>query len=131
LGFSLLAARSSERGADAAARADGAEDVGPLIAGIAYRARPAAAPRPQPGQSSLLSDASFVLKPDLDGLAHRCGRQRIGDYRGEVFLNASWAASSVLGWCGRADRRVKPRFLSIRPTWRSDIVTSNVCAMTL
>ena len=90
-----------------------------------------AAARPHTRQGSLLSDAGFILEPDLDGLARRCGRQRVGDYRGEVFLNASWAASSVLGWRGRTDRRVKPRFFSIRPTWRSDIVTANVCAMTL
>jgi hypothetical protein len=29
----------------------------------------------------------------------------LGYRRGEVFLNASWAASSALGWRGRTDRR--------------------------
>ena len=92
-------------GAGGALGADGAEDVGPFVSGVAHGARPGAAPRPDPGQRALLADARLVLEPDLERLAAR----RLGDglgYRlGEVFLKASWAASSAFGWRERTDSR--------------------------
>ena len=76
---------------------------------IPDRSGTAAARRPAPGQRALLTDTGMgplrpILEPDLD-------RRRIGlrapdflDYPGEVFLNASWAAGSALGWIGRGLR---------------------------
>ena len=54
-----------ERGGGAAFRADGAEQVGPLVAPVARRAWTASAPRPDPGQGALLADARFILEPDF------------------------------------------------------------------
>jgi hypothetical protein len=58
-----------QRGADAARRADRAEQIGVLVALVGGLARPRAAPRPLPDQAVLLADPSLVLEPDLDGLA--------------------------------------------------------------
>jgi hypothetical protein len=95
-----------EAGADPALRAGGAEDVGPLVPGVADCARPRAASGPDPGGSALLADAGLVLEPDLERLASRRFRQGGGYRLGKVFLNASWAASSALGCWGRGFSRV-------------------------
>ena len=58
-----------ERGAGAARRADGAEQVGALVTLVGRLARPRAAPRPLPHEAVLLADAGLVLEPDLDRLA--------------------------------------------------------------
>ena len=52
----------------AALRADGAEDVGPLVALIVRRTRPGASFGPDAGQCALLADACLVLEPDFDRL---------------------------------------------------------------
>ena len=62
-------------GADAARRADGAEQVGPVVAAVARRARARAAAGPEPGDGALLADPGFVLEPDLERLA-------VGGWRG-------------------------------------------------
>jgi hypothetical protein len=49
----------------------------------------------------LLADAGFVLKPDFYGLTGGTGRQHGFGQINEVFLKASCAASSFLGWKGR------------------------------
>jgi hypothetical protein len=68
---------------DAALRADGAEDVGPLVAGVARRPRPRAALRPDPGQRALLADPRLVLEPDLErsapGGLGDCGGYRLAE----------------------------------------------------
>ena len=89
----------------AALGADRAEDVGPLVAGVARRAWPRAALRPDPGERALLADPGLVLEPDLERLAAgRLGER--GGYRlGEAFLKRSWAAGSVFGCRGRTDSR--------------------------
>lgn len=58
--------RHGKRRADAAGRADGAEQVGALIALVGRLAGPRAAPRPLPDDAVLLTDASLILEPDLD-----------------------------------------------------------------
>ena len=58
-----------EAGRRAAGRADGTEDVGPLVSGVARRARPRAALRPDTGEGAPLADARLVLEPDLERLA--------------------------------------------------------------
>ena len=97
--------RQHQAGGDAAGGADRAEDVGPFVAGVARRARPRAALRPDAGQRALLADARLVLEPDLERLAPGVLGERRRDRFGEVFLKASWASGSALGWRGRTDRR--------------------------
>jgi hypothetical protein len=78
-----------ERGAGAAGRADGAEQVGALVALVGGLAGPRSAPGPLPHEAVLLADAGLVLEPDLDGFASRDAGE-MGSQRGrEVFLNAS------------------------------------------
>ena len=109
----------------AARRADRAEDIRPLIAGVAGRAGSGAAPGPDAGEGSLLADARFILEPDLQRLVP-CPRRDRRRYRfGEFFLNASWALSSVFGWRGRTDSRRNPSAASCLPTVRSCIATPN------
>jgi hypothetical protein len=69
-----VGARQHQGGADPARRTGGPEDVGPVIAPVARRARPRALLRPDPGQRALLADASFVLEPDFKRLAE-CARR--------------------------------------------------------
>jgi hypothetical protein len=88
-----------------ALRTDGAEYVGPLVAGVAGRPRAGAPLRPDAGEGSLLADAGLVLEPDLqrsptDGLGDRSGYRLT-----EVFLKASCASGSVFGWRGRTESR--------------------------
>lgn len=45
------------------------EDIGPFVAQIARRARPRSPLRPNPRQRALLTNAGFVLEPDLQRLA--------------------------------------------------------------
>lgn len=94
-----------QSGGDAAVRAGGAEDVGPFVAGVARRARPAAALRPDPGEGALLADPRLVLEPDLERLATRGLGDRCGYRLAEVFLKASCASGSAFGWCGRTESR--------------------------
>ena len=94
-----------QAGGDAALGADRAEEVGPLVSGVPRRARPGAAFRPDPCQRALLADARLVLEPDLERLARGVFGERRRYRVAEVFLNASWAAGSALGWRGRTDRR--------------------------
>ena len=86
-----------------ARRADGTEDIRPLIAGVARRTRSGAASGPDPGEGSLLPHACFILKPNLDGFALRSLRDCRRYRRAEVFLKASCACGSVLGSCGRTE----------------------------
>ena len=97
----------NEAGADTARRADGAEDVRPIIAAVARCGRTRAPLRPDVGQGALLTDPRFVLPPELDRLAAGLGRNDGGDQSGMVFLCASWASGSASGWRGRTDRRRK------------------------
>ena len=86
-----------------ARRADGTEDIRPLIAGVAWRTRSRAASGPEPRQCALLADPRFILEPDFDGFALRSLRDCRRYRRAEVFLKASCACGSVLGCCGRTE----------------------------
>ena len=90
--------RREDRHGGAAPRTDGTEDVGPFVASVARCARPRSAFGPDAGQRALLADPRFVLEPDFDRLVFGAVGELRRDRRGEVFLNASWAASSVWGW---------------------------------
>ena len=108
-----------ERRAGAARRADGAEQVGALVALIGGLAGARAAPRPLPHEAVLLADAGFVLEPDLDRLALRhAGAVRL-QRRREVFLKAATVSSSLAGWRGRALMCEKPSCFRSLPIVRS------------
>lgn len=87
----------------AARRADGAEQIDPLVAGIARGTGSGAASGPDTGEGSLLADPCFILEPDFE----RSASGRLGDRRRyrlrEVLLNAVCAPGSDLGCCGRTE----------------------------
>ena len=63
--------RQDQRGAGAAGRADGTEQIRPVEAPVAQRARAGAAPGPDAGQRALLANPCLVLEPDFNRLASR------------------------------------------------------------
>ncbi len=84
-----VAALLDDGGAGAALGADGAEDIGRLGALIVRGAWPCAAPGPAPGMLVLLSDAGFILPPDLyPGAVGECFASP-RDQLGEFFLKSS------------------------------------------
>ena len=99
--------RQHEGGANPSGRADRTEQIGPVVALIARRARTAALLGPDVGQAALLTDTGFVLPPQLDRLAARPLGDAGGNQFGEVFLCASWASTSCSGCFGRTDTREK------------------------
>ena len=71
--------RHDQRGAGAARRADGAEQVGPGEPSeppVALDPRTRAALGPDAGQRALLANAGFILKPNLDRPAGKLPRDR-------------------------------------------------------
>ncbi len=75
-----------QRRTDATRRADGAEQIGALVALVGWLTRPRSALCPLPDNTVLLPDPGFVLKPNLDrfafGQVGQMGAQRVL----EVFL---------------------------------------------
>jgi hypothetical protein len=70
-------------------RADGAEDVGPLVASVSRRPWSGSPLRPDPGECSLLANACFILEPHFEWLVS-CRLGQSGGYRfGEAFLKTS------------------------------------------
>ena len=88
--------------------ADGAEQVGVLVALVGRLTGPCSLPRPLPRPAILLAKPGFVLEPELN----RSVGWQIGYVRckrvGEVFLNALMILSSCLAWRGRALMWAKP-----------------------
>jgi hypothetical protein len=80
--------------ADAAGRADRAEQIGVVVALVGGLARACPAPGPLPNLAVLLADPGLVFKPDFDrrdlGQAVEMSLQRVR----EVFLKASTIRSS-------------------------------------
>jgi len=105
--------------ADAAHRADGAEEIGALVALIGGLCGPGSAPRPLADAAVLLADARLVLEPDLDGSAVRYAAEMRRKEAGEVFLNAAMVSPSCLGCLGRALTCEKPRCFKSLPMVRS------------
>ena len=83
-----------ERRADAASGADGAKQIGVVVALVGGLARACPAPGPLPNLAVLLADPGLVFKPDFDwrdlGQAVEMSLQRVR----EVFLKASTIRSS-------------------------------------
>src|ERR1700760_3937726 len=89
-----VAAWQNEGCAFALSGTDRAEYIGRGGALIARRRWPGAALGPAPGDLVLLSDARFVLEPQLYWLACGLVLRDLRQTRGKVFLNASRAAGS-------------------------------------
>jgi hypothetical protein len=83
-----------ERGADAPRRADGAEQIGVVIALVGRLARSRSALGPLPNLAVLLADAGLVLKPDFDRRRLRQSFEMSLQRARKVFLNASTIRSS-------------------------------------
>src|SRR5215207_2418354 len=93
--------------AGCARRADGAEQVGALVALVGGLARARAAPRPLAHEAVLLADAGLVLEPDLDGLTTATCERKFSSSLGVrsscpssfraclLSLSASWTRSFV------------------------------------
>src|SRR5215213_8229653 len=107
-----------QAGASAALRADGAEQIGAIIALVLGLARPGAGARPLPHQPVLLTDPHLVLEPQFD---RSCGRE-MGYGRSqaawEVFLNLAIASASCAGCLGLALMWEKPIWCRRRDTER-------------
>ena len=88
-----VAERHDEPGALALGRADRAEKVGPGRALVVRRPGPGPALRPSAGQLVLLTDARFILPPELYAFA-RMGGPDLRQALWETFLKASAASGS-------------------------------------
>ncbi len=89
--------RQRECGSRAARRADGAEEVGALIALIGRLPGPSSASGPLPDDTVLLADAGFVLEPDFDRRSLRQVGKMGAQCAREVFLYASTISPSCAG----------------------------------
>lgn len=108
-----------QAGADAAQRANGAEEIGALVALIGGLRGPGSAPRPLADATVLLADARLVLKPDLNGPAVRYAAKMRREDAGKVFLKAAMVSPSCFGCLGRALTCEKPRCFRSLPIVRS------------
>src|SRR6202048_2762935 len=122
--------RHDEGDAGVAARTDGGEHIGVLLALILWVARAGSLLGPLVDEAVLLADPHLVLEPDLN----RRFRGEFGhdrrDLRRKVFLNAALVSRSCTGWRGRALMCEKPSFLSARPRLTSDRSTPKRCPRT-
>jgi hypothetical protein len=96
-----VGARQHEGGANAALRADGAEQVGVLVSLISRQGRTCAGPGPDAGAAVLLAEPGFILEPDLDRPALRQAAYVGLERAREVFLKASSTRASWPGCFGR------------------------------
>ena len=95
-----------------AAGADGAEQIGILVALIGWKSWAGALSGPDAGATILLAKPGFVLEPDFyRGTRWQMAYVGLQD-SGEVFLNASITRTSCLGCCGRPEMRENPNCLS-------------------
>lgn len=80
--------------ARAAGRANGAEQVGRLVALIGRQPWAGAFSGPNPRASVLLADTGLILEPNFDTFGPGSSAQVRGERVGEVFLNMSITRSS-------------------------------------
>ena len=105
--------------ADAAHGADGAKQIGALVALIGGLRGPRSAPRPLSHAAVLLADARFVLEPDLDAFAARYAAEMRREDAREVFLKAAMVSPSCFGCLGRPLTCENPRCFKSLPIVRS------------
>jgi hypothetical protein len=105
-----------ERRPDASGGTNSAEEIGALIALVGRLAGPRSSLGPLPHEAVLLSNARFILEPDLDRRRRRQAVEMNAQRAREVFLNASMIRASWAGWRGRALMWEKPSFLRSLPT---------------
>ena len=86
-----------EGGADAASRADRAEQVGVVVTLVGGLARSRSALGPLPNLPVLLADPGLILKPYLDRRRLRQAFEMSLQRALEIFLNASTIRSSCAG----------------------------------
>lgn len=91
-----------KRGALAAPRADGPEQIDVLVALVGGLARSGSAPGPLAHEAVLLAYAGFVLPPNFDRLSLRQAGQMGAQRAWKVFLYASMISPSCAGWRGLA-----------------------------
>ena len=84
-------------------RADGAEQVGVLVALISWEDWPRAPSGPDANPSVLLPKPRLILEPDLNGRGFRQVAYVGGKRGGEVFLNSSITRPSWPGCFGRPE----------------------------
>lgn len=100
--------RQHETRADASGRADGAEQIGILVALICRLTWPGSLPGPLAHLTVLLADTSFVLEPDFHRLVARQMAYVDLERVGEVFLYASRTLAFWAGCRGLALMWLKP-----------------------
>ena len=114
--------RHDDRGADAALRADRAEQVGRFKAAVARGAGTRATLRPDTGQRALLANTvdrrwrSTVGEPDLHRPAERFRRHGGGHEIARAALKTVCSSGLLKGCCGRTDSRRNDSLRSSLPT---------------
>jgi hypothetical protein len=86
--------RKRQRRSDAAGGADGAEQIGVVVALISGLPGPRSATGPLADETVFLTGPSLVFKPDFDGRGLRQSFEMSLQRAREVFLNASTIRSS-------------------------------------
>ena len=112
--------RHDEGNTGVAARADGAEYIGVLVALILGLAWPRSFSGPLIDETVLLADPHLVLEPDFDRRPWGERAHDLRDLRWKVFLKVAIASGSWTGCCGRALMCEKPSFFRARPKLTSD-----------
>ncbi len=101
-------ARQHEGDVVAGGRAHGGKDVGPLVSDLT-RPGGAFAPAPPPvTDPAVVTDARFILKPELQALVGMRLGGRLQDVAKPPFLKRSCASTSFRGWLGRTFWREYP-----------------------
>src|SRR6266852_8466390 len=122
--------RHDEGNSGIAARADGAEYIGVLVALILGLTWPRSFPGPLIDETVLLADPHFVLEPHFDRRPRGERAYDLRDLRRKVFLKAAIASGFWTGCCGRALMCEKPSFFRTRPKLTSDRSTPKRCPRT-
>ncbi len=108
-----------QSGTGSLGRADGAEDVGILVAKILDLTGSRAFPRPLVDEAVLLANPGLVLEPDFDRDRGRKMGYRRSQRPGEVFLKSSIVSAFWPTCRGRAETWENPSSMSSLPTERS------------
>ena len=98
----------NDRSAELAGMADGAEQVGRVVAVVAHHRRTRTDRGPDVFQTAFPADPRLVLKPDLERLAGSRFRQCLNYQASKVFLKASCAPIPALASCTSVWRRPYP-----------------------